>query len=108
MFHVPEEEDTRPEFNFGQDEADFEEVQEWIVHFRSFKPALELKYLNMLASHAHAESSSSNIPPRNNFDIEMPDASKSPKLSSNFRVNSINSLISTMPKQPVLNIQCQS
>ena len=112
MFQIEEEEeeeDNRPEFNFGQDEVDFEEVQEWIGHFKSFKPALEPKYLNMLAVHQHVELSSSHNPPiRDSFDLEMPDPYKYPKLHTNFGVNSINNIISTIPDQPVLNIKCQS
>ena len=84
----------------GQDEADFEEVQEWIGHFKSFKPALESKYLNMLSTHHLAESFG--------YDTPMPQASQVPKFTSRFGINSINNIISQMPDQPVLNIQCQS
>ena len=58
-----EEEDTRPEFTFGQDEEDFQEVKEWIGHFHSFKPTLEPSILNMLnVHHQFVESSGSHQP----------------------------------------------
>ena len=46
--------DDRHEFNFGRDEIEFDEIKEWIGHFKSFPPALEPKYLNMMyAYHQH-------------------------------------------------------
>ena len=72
-------EDDRPEFNFGKDEADFDEVKEWIGHFRSFPPALVTKYLNMMSAYHHAESSTThNPPPEQTYYVRMPDASRAP------------------------------
>ena len=78
-------EDDRPEFNFGQDEANFEEVKEWIGQFKSFKLALEPKYLNMMSTYHHAESSAThNPPPENNYDVQMPNASRPPSLKMSY------------------------
>lgn len=41
MFSIPEQNEEKPEFDFGQSDAEFQEVKEWIGHFKSFKPALE-------------------------------------------------------------------
>ena len=57
--------------------------------------------------HQTAESSSSHKP-LPEFDTAMPTASQAPKFSANFGINAINNMISQMPNQPVLNIQCQS
>ena len=38
----------------------------------------------------------------------MADLPKSPKLSTSFGINTIHNIITSMPEQPVLNIQCQS
>ena len=38
----------------------------------------------------------------------MPDASKASNPKFQFGVNTMNNLLSQMPDQPVLNIQCQS
>ena len=74
-------EDDRPEFNFGKDEANFDEVQEWIGHFKSFPLAVDPKYLNMMSAYHHAESSAThNPPPEHRFDVRMPDASRAPNL----------------------------
>ena len=101
-------EDERPEFNFGKEEAKCEEIKEWIRHFKSFPPALDTKYLNMMSAHHTAESSSThNPPPKHTFDIRIPDASKAPNPKLQLGINSMNNLVSQMPDQPVLNIQCQ-
>ena len=78
MLSIPK--DERPYFNFGRDEAECDEIKEWIGHFKSFPPALDAKYLNMISSHYMTEYSSIHNPPphENTFDIQMPDASKAP------------------------------
>ena len=99
-------EDEKPEFNFGRDEEECDEIKEWIGHFKTFPPALDTKYLNMMSIHDRAESSSIHNPPphENTFDLQMPDASKSPNPSFRFGVNTMNNLLSQMPDQLVLNI----
>ena len=63
----------------------------------------------MMSAHYTVESSSIQNPPphENTFDIQMPDASKAPNPRFQFGINSMNNLVSQMPDQPVLNIQCQ-
>ena len=102
-------ENEKPEFNFGRDEEECDEIKEWIGHFKSFPPALDTKYLNMMSAHYTAESSSIHNPPPQEltFDIRMSDASKAPTPRLQFGINSMNNLVSQMPHQPVLNIQCQ-
>ena len=98
-------EDERPKFNFGKDEAECDEIKEWIGHFKSFPPALDTKYLNMMSAHHTTESSSTHNPPLEpTFEIRMPDASKAPNPKLQFGINSMNNLVSQMPDQPILNI----
>ena len=103
-------EDDKPEFNFGRDEEECDEIKEWSDHFKTVPPALDTKYLNMVSVHDKAESSSIHNPPshENTFDLQMPDASKAPNPKFQFGVNTMNNLLSQIPDQPVLNIQCQS
>ena len=103
-------EDEKPKFNFGRDEEECDEIKEWIGHFKTFPPALDTKYLNMMFVHDRAESSSiHNLPPcENTFDLQMPEASKAPNSKFQFGINTMNNLLSQMPNQHVLNIQCQS
>ena len=58
----------------------------------------------MLNAHAHAESSGTKNPVKEEFDTQMADASKSPKLSTSFGINTIHNIITSMREQPVLNI----
>ena len=99
-------EDEKLEFNFGRDEEECDEIKEWIRHFKSFPPALDTKYLNMMSTHYMVESSSihNSSPQENTFDIQMPDASKVPNPRFHFGINSMNNLVSKMPDQPVLSI----
>ena len=39
--------------------------------------------------------------------MRIPDASRAPNLKFHLGINSMNKLVSQMPEQPVLNIQCQ-
>ena len=102
-------EDERPKFNIGRDEEECEEIKEWIGHFKSFPPTVDTKYLNMMFAHYTAESSSIHNPPPqdNTFDLWMLDASKALNPRFQFGIKSMNNLVSQMPDQPVLNIQCQ-
>ena len=49
-------------------------------------------------------------PPQPDFDVHMPDVNPSTTPSHRFQfgINSMNNLLSQMPEQPVLNIQCQT
>ena len=60
----------------------------------------------MSAYHQHAEFSATHNPPPK-YDVRMPDASRAPNLKFQFGINSMNNLVSQMPEQLVLNIQCQ-
>ena len=59
--------------------------------------------------HHHAESSATHNPSTvNTYDMEMPEASRPTSFKTHFGINSLNNLVSQMPDQPVLNIQCHS
>ena len=62
-----------------------------------------------MSAYHHAESSAThNPPPENTYDVQMPDASRATNIKLKFGIKSMNHLVSQMPDQPVLNIQCQS
>ena len=60
----------------------------------------------------HQEDGQSSVigppPPQPGFDVYMPDVSLSTTPSHRFQfgINSMNNLLSQMPEQPVLNVQC--
>ena len=62
----------------------------------------------------HQEEGDSSVtsppPPQPEFDVHMPDVNPSIAPSDRFQfgINSMNNLLSQMPEQPVLNIQCQT
>ena len=58
----------------------------------------------MMSLQSHGEHSGVKV----EFDEVMREASQAPKVKTSFGINSINNLISSMPEQPVLNIQCQT
>ena len=64
----------------------------------------------MISIHDKVESSSIHNPPpcENTFDLQIPEASKAPNPRFQFGINTMNNLLSQMPNQHVLNIQCQS
>ena len=77
MFSI-ETEDDRPYFDFGHNEADLEEVQDWIGFFKSCKPALEPKYLQMMSAHT-IKTEVPDIPQSSALnDTSMPSASTAP------------------------------
>ena len=96
MMSIPLEEDHRPEFDFGQIDVELQEIQEWIGHFKTFKPALDPKYLGMLNAYAHAEASGTKNPVKEEFDEHMADIPKAPKLSTSFGINTIHNIITSM------------
>ena len=96
MMSIPPREDHIPEFDFSQTDADLQEVLEWIGHFKSFKPALEPKYLSMLNAYAHAESSGTKNLVKEDPHVHMEDASKAPKLSTSFGINTIHNIITSI------------
>ena len=52
MFHVPKRDPNKPDFSFGQDEAEFENLRGWVKAIKELPPALEQKYydLHMMSS----------------------------------------------------------
>ena len=68
-------EDEKSDFDFGQNEADLEEVEDWIGFFKSCKPALEPKYLQMMSAHT-IKTEVPDIPQSSALnDTSMPSAS---------------------------------
>lgn len=114
-----QDEDERPDFKFGQDEEEFQEIQSLVCQFHRIPKALPKRYMAMLKFPSHTEDTkhssgvshevgSSLGPPPPTFDLEMQDASSAPSHKFHFGINGMNNLMSHMPEQPVLNIQCQS
>ena len=108
MFHVPKRDPNKPDFSFGQDEAEFENLRGWVKAIKELPPTLEHKYydLHMMSSGALIKTEPEEQLPE--MDTAMPSASAGPKFYTNFGVTSMNNLISQMPNHPVLNIGSQS
>ena len=47
MFHVPEKDPQKPDFDFGQSEAEFENLRGWVKAIKELPPALESKYYDL-------------------------------------------------------------
>ena len=78
MFHVPNDEDNRPEFNFGQDEAEIEQAKGWIEFMKTLKPSLEPKYVHMMSTHHMIKSKPHQPEP----DVPMTSTSTAPKFNT--------------------------
>jgi len=98
---IPEEEDTRPEFDFGASDAEIDEVVETLQILCSMPsvipPTVEAKILGAFSSKGEI------LPP---FDEEMGETSTSH--IGTLGINGTNKLIKQLPELPVLNIQCQT
>jgi len=99
MITVPDEGDTRPEYDFGASE-EIEEVAETLQVLRSMPsvipPTIEVKLLG-------AFSTGEVLPP---YDEEMGESSNTH--IATLGINGTNKLIKQLPELPVLNIQCQT
>ena len=103
------EEDTHPQYDFGQNEEYFKEIRNWVVEFKKFPLALDPKYLAMMSLRHQEEGNSSvtgPLPPQPKFDVHMLDVNPSTAPSHRFQfgINSMNNLLSQRPQEPVLNI----
>jgi len=101
LLSTPMEEDDRPEFDFGHDEEEREEVASLLKEVHSMPPVFPLNFKEKIFGAFN--KSEHNI----SYDTAMEDTGSTSHIPA-LGINGTNKLISQLPEQPVLNIQCQS
>ena len=97
------EEYSHLEFDFGQSEAKIEEIENLISQFKKFP----LAFPEQTKQKCLAKIEVKQEQPLAIMDQVMADASASTSTSLPFGISGSNRLISQLPDQPMLNIQCQ-
>ena len=100
------EEDTHPEFDFGESEAEVQEIEELenlVSQFKKFPPTLPTHTKQKCLATMEAKQEL----PLAIMDQVMVDASTSTSTSQDYGIGGTNRLISQLLDKPMLNIQCQ-